>query len=69
MSKKARCTFCRKKLGLINYQCKCMGVFCSLHRYTHSHNCTYIEKKKEDSKNKIKEQNPKTESTTPERIN
>ena len=28
-----------------------------------------IEKKKEDSKNKIKEQNPKTESTTLERIN
>ena len=68
MVKKTKCTFCKKKTGLINFPCKCAGIFCSLHRYTHSHNCTYTEKKKEDNKKNIQKQNPKTEATTLEKI-
>ena len=64
MVKKTRCSFCRKKTGIINYTCKCNGVFCGLHRYTHSHECAYKEKNKEEKKEEIKLSNPKTESTT-----
>ena len=49
-TKKIRCSFCRKKTGLINFTCKCKGVFCSKHRYTHTHLCKGVEKKKEESK-------------------
>ena len=61
---KTRCSFCNKKTGLIHFTCPCKGVFCSLHRYTHSHNCTYKEERKEEKKAEIKKLNPKTESTT-----
>ena len=50
MAKKMRCTFCNKKTGLINFTCKCEGIFCSLHRYTHMHACPLIEEKKKDRK-------------------
>lgn len=69
MTKKLKCSFCQKKIGLISFPCKCNGIFCQIHRYTHSHNCTYIEKKKEDNKKNIQKQNPKTEATTLEKIN
>ena len=69
MSKKAKCTFCKKKLGLISFPCKCEGIFCQLHRYTHAHNCPCIENKKKIIKEYIKEQNPKMKSTTLEKIN
>ncbi len=69
MAKKTRCSFCNKKTGLINFTCACQGIFCSLHRYAHSHNCTYKEAKKEEKKEEIKKSNPKTEATTLEKIN
>tara|TARA_B100000575_G_scaffold290822_2_gene295269 strand:+ start:206 stop:415 length:210 start_codon:yes stop_codon:yes gene_type:complete len=68
MGKKIRCSFCNKKVGLINFTCKCEGIFCALHRYTHTHNCPLIKEKKEDNKKVIQKQNPKTESTTLEKI-
>lgn len=36
-----RCNLCRKKLGLVNFQCKCGGMFCSEHRMSESHTCQY----------------------------
>jgi len=55
---KQKCSFCNKKLKLINYSCKCEGIFCQKHRYTHTHNCKYLNKKKEESKINIKNNNP-----------
>ncbi|XP_067127507.1 AN1-type zinc finger protein 6-like isoform X2 [Centruroides vittatus] len=39
--KKNRCNVCRKKVGLTGFQCRCGGLFCSLHRYSNEHNCTF----------------------------
>ncbi len=66
--KKMRCSFCNKKIGLIHFTCKCEGVFCSKHRYTHTHKCKGIEKKKEESKIKLAVNNPKIECTKMEKI-
>lgn len=38
---KTRCECCRKKLGLVNFQCKCGGTYCSEHRMSENHTCQY----------------------------
>ena len=53
-----KCTFCNKKIKLISYSCKCQGQFCPNHRYTHPHNCPSLNKKKEECKNILKNNNP-----------
>lgn len=53
-----KCSFCNKKLKLISYSCKCQGQFCVKHRYTHTHNCTSLHKKIEESKEILKNNNP-----------
>lgn len=36
------CFLCGKKTGLAtSYECRCGNVFCSVHRYSETHNCTY----------------------------
>ena len=62
--KKVKCSFCKKKTGLINFTCKCGGIFCSMHRYTHSHNCKYKEEKQKEVKKEIQKLNPKTTAHT-----
>ena len=49
--KKLKCSFCNKKLGMITFSCDCGGLFCSNHRYTHTHNCRL----KMETQKKIKE--------------
>lgn len=39
--KKNRCQTCRKKVGLTGFECRCGGLFCSLHRYSDKHECTF----------------------------
>lgn len=39
--KKNRCQMCRKKVGLTGFECRCGGLYCSLHRYSNEHNCTF----------------------------
>jgi len=37
-----KCHVCNKKLGLMSgFKCKCGNTFCSIHRYSDSHKCTY----------------------------
>tara|TARA_Y100000768_G_C23487904_1_gene455697 strand:- start:280 stop:492 length:213 start_codon:yes stop_codon:yes gene_type:complete len=69
MGGKLRCTFCNKKMGIISFPCNCGGIFCPLHRYTHSHNCPCKEEKKKTMKEDILKQNPKMKSTTLKKIN
>jgi len=38
---KTRCNECNKKLGLIPFNCKCQGFFCTIHRYPEKHNCDF----------------------------
>ncbi|KAL6880159.1 hypothetical protein ACP4OV_011724 [Aristida adscensionis] len=51
-----RCLTCRKKVGLTGFQCRCGGTFCSLHRYTDVHQCTFDYKKA--AREQIAKQNP-----------
>lgn len=39
--KSNRCLMCRKKLGLTGFECRCNGLFCSTHRYSDKHNCSF----------------------------
>lgn len=36
-----RCDQCKKKLGIMEYKCKCEKLFCISHLYFKEHNCTY----------------------------
>ncbi|KAG0541767.1 hypothetical protein BDA96_02G045800 [Sorghum bicolor] len=51
-----RCLSCRKKVGLTGFQCRCGGTFCSTHRYTDSHQCTFDYKTA--AREQIAKQNP-----------
>ncbi|CDP20562.1 unnamed protein product [Coffea canephora] len=35
------CTGCRRKLGLMGFRCRCGDMFCSEHRYSDRHDCSY----------------------------
>jgi len=56
-NKYGKCSFCNKKLKIINFTCKCELKFCIIHNNPHSHNCQYDSKKAK--KNYIIESNPK----------
>ncbi|KAJ0657337.1 putative transcription regulator A20-like family [Helianthus debilis subsp. tardiflorus] len=36
-----RCSGCKKKVGLIGFTCRCGEMFCSEHRYSDRHDCSY----------------------------
>ncbi|KAB1210431.1 Zinc finger A20 and AN1 domain-containing stress-associated protein 6 [Morella rubra] len=36
-----RCSFCRKRVGLTGFKCRCGLMFCSLHRYSDKHDCMF----------------------------
>eukprot|EP00475_Leptophrys_vorax_P018807 TRINITY_DN25679_c0_g1_i1.p1 TRINITY_DN25679_c0_g1~~TRINITY_DN25679_c0_g1_i1.p1 ORF type:complete len:176 (-),score=3.00 TRINITY_DN25679_c0_g1_i1:214-741(-) len=38
---KNRCLVCKKKVGLTGFKCRCDGLFCSLHRYSDKHECSF----------------------------
>jgi len=59
--KKLRCSFCNKKLGLITFTCDCDGLFCSNHRYTHTHNCILKKEIHKKNKENIIVNNPKVD--------
>ena len=37
----ARCTSCKRKMGVIEYTCKCDGVFCQKCRHPETHCCQF----------------------------
>lgn len=41
----ARCEQCKKKLGIMEYKCKCDKLFCISHLHAEAHNCTFDYKK------------------------
>ncbi|XP_039978029.1 AN1-type zinc finger protein 6 isoform X2 [Xiphias gladius] len=55
-AKKNRCFTCQKKVGLTGFDCRCGNVFCSSHRYSDIHNCTFDYKA--DAAEKIRKDNP-----------
>lgn len=54
--KKNRCHMCKKKVGLTGFLCRCGGLYCSLHRYSDKHECTFDYK--EHAQEQIRKNNP-----------
>lgn len=50
-----RCEQCRKKLGVLEYKCKCGKIFCITHLHAEEHNCNY--NYKEEGKELLKKMN------------
>jgi len=38
---KQRCLVCNKKVGMIGFKCKCLGLFCGTHRNEYMHDCSF----------------------------
>ncbi|XP_010943705.1 zinc finger A20 and AN1 domain-containing stress-associated protein 5 [Elaeis guineensis] len=36
-----RCAACRKRVGLIGFQCRCGTTYCGIHRYPEGHGCGF----------------------------
>lgn len=36
-----RCFTCNKKVGLTGFKCRCNYIYCSMHRYSDKHECTF----------------------------
>ncbi|XP_058105873.1 zinc finger A20 and AN1 domain-containing stress-associated protein 6-like [Magnolia sinica] len=36
-----RCGSCKKRVGLTGFKCRCGGTFCSAHRYSEKHECSF----------------------------
>ena len=44
--KKNRCGVCKKKLGLLGFECRCSDTqFCAIHRLPESHDCSFDHQK------------------------
>ncbi|XP_052268061.1 AN1-type zinc finger protein 6-like isoform X2 [Dreissena polymorpha] len=54
--KRNRCNLCKKKVGLTGFECRCGGMFCSLHRYSDKHDCTF--NYREHAQEQIRKNNP-----------
>lgn len=54
--KRNRCLTCKKKVGLTGFQCRCNGLFCTVHRYSDMHDCPF--NYKELAQDQIRKNNP-----------
>jgi len=52
----SRCFSCKRKVGLLGFKCRCDFVFCSHHRHSDQHSCTFDYKA--DGKQKLEKANP-----------
>ncbi len=53
---KKLCFMCRRKVGLLGFECKCDFVFCSKHRYAEDHGCTHDYRA--EAAKKLEKENP-----------
>lgn len=51
-----RCFSCNKKVGLTGFRCRCDNLFCSMHRYSDQHECSFDYKT--DGRAKLERDNP-----------
>lgn len=61
-----RCSFCRKRVGLTGFKCRCGQTFCSTHRYSDKHNCVFDYKAA--GQNAIAKANPVVKADKVEKI-
>lgn len=38
---KKKCWLCKKKVGLLGFECACKFVYCFIHRHAEKHDCTF----------------------------
>jgi len=50
----SRCNKCNKKLGVLEYKCKCGKILCISHLHAEEHNCSF--NYKQESQSLIKKQ-------------
>ncbi|KAL1201164.1 Zinc finger A20 and AN1 domain-containing stress-associated protein 10 [Cardamine amara subsp. amara] len=43
--KKRRCGICKRKIGMLGFNCRCGHIFCGSHRYSEDHSCPFDYKK------------------------
>lgn len=51
-----RCTYCKKRVGLTGFKCRCGDTFCSMHRYSETHDCLFDYRKA--GRESIRKENP-----------
>ena len=39
--KPERCEMCKKKVGIIGFECRCGSMFCRKHRFPEKHECNF----------------------------
>lgn len=61
-----KCDFCYKKLGLIKFNCKCGGFYCTTHRLSNVHGCNYDFR--EEAKKQLSQSLPKIKAEKIEKI-
>lgn len=59
----SRCWTCNKKIGLLGFKCKCDYFYCSEHRYSDQHKCSFDYKAQ--GKQQLTQANP---TITPEKV-
>ncbi|ESO10343.1 hypothetical protein HELRODRAFT_91895 [Helobdella robusta] len=64
--KSNKCHICKKRVGLTGFDCRCGGLFCGLHRYSDTHQCTFDYK--EEARKEIAMKNPKVSRSKIEKI-
>jgi|Transcript_23218 hypothetical protein len=64
--KTKRCGCCRRKVGVLGFECECEGLFCAEHRLPNDHACTFDHRQK--NKDNIQKANPVIEHHQFERI-
>ncbi len=68
--KKNRCTHdqCKKKVGLLGFDCKCGGYYCANHRHTDQHNCKSLQEIIKNERDILAKQNLKVVAEKLEKI-
>eukprot|EP01015_Nassula_variabilis_P006272 TRINITY_DN1476_c0_g1_i4.p2 TRINITY_DN1476_c0_g1~~TRINITY_DN1476_c0_g1_i4.p2 ORF type:complete len:153 (-),score=21.76 TRINITY_DN1476_c0_g1_i4:164-622(-) len=62
----SRCFVCKKKVGLLGFQCKCQFTFCKDHRLPENHSCDFDFNTME--KERLKKANPTVKSSKLETV-
>lgn len=63
---KKRCWTCKKKVGLMGFECKCDFIFCAEHRYAEAHACPHDYMTEQRAK--LKQDNPTVQADKLNRI-
>ena len=61
-----RCWTCKRRIGLLGFECRCKYKFCGKHRYPEKHACTVDHRKRE--RKRLREENAVLENQKIQKI-